>query len=640
MHETPRHGTVANTDAVRGALAVPDAAELARHFPQLQILELLGKGGMGAVYKARQIKLDRLVALKVLPVEASRDPAFAERFMREARALARLNHPNIVTIYDFGEANGIYYFLMEFVDGANLRQLMNSGELSDEQPLKIIQQVCEALQFAHQQDIVHRDIKPENILVDRHGRTKIADFGLAKLVGLTPSYLTLTGSHQIMGTLYYMAPEQMERPQSVDRRADIYSLGVVLYEMLTGELPLGRFAIPSQKVRSDPRLDAMILRALARDPEERYQAVSELKQAIDGIAPGLPMAIPMGPASGPGASRLVGLRFSSRAYAGFGQAVGMIHFDGAGLQIEFIVKDSMGGLLKSKRKEVRIPISDIAAIAVSNGWFKKAVVITASRLGALGDIPGAEHGQVSLQIARKDAKAAELLVSMVIQRAFCNAAAGGVPAQQSSGVASFDLEMLRLELQAPAAGLLVSAIAGLVGYVLLFTLIPIPHPGLFPTPGTESIAERFPGFMAVAAGLALLMACGALCMSRFRSYQLAMIATILAMVPWSPVWPFSLPMGICALSVLRRPAIKAAFAHSANPSSITAMRIPTEASQAAIAPQGKGAIGRVASFFRSMGRYCFDTMGGGGRSYAGSDEAREPHAMTTLPPADEQAPRG
>src|ERR1051325_10782208 len=219
----------------------PPPAELAKDFPQLEILELLGAGGMGMVYKARQITLDRVVALKILPPDSGDDPSFAERFAREARALAKLSHPNIVGIYDFGQANGRYYFLMEFVDGVNLRQMIRAERLAPREALAIIPQVCDALQYAHDQGIVHRDIKPENLLVDRKGRVHIADFGLAKLVGGAAD-ARLTQSQHIMGTPHYMAPEQFEHPLTVDHRADIYSLGVVLYEMLTGELPLGRFA--------------------------------------------------------------------------------------------------------------------------------------------------------------------------------------------------------------------------------------------------------------------------------------------------------------------------------------------------------------------------------------------------------------
>ncbi len=268
----------------------PPPAELQAAFPQLEMLDLVGKGGMGAVYRARQPGLDRLVAVKILPPEISRDPAFAERFTREARALARLNHPNIVGVYDFGQTGGYYYFVMEYIDGVNLRQAMRAGELKPAQALKIVPQICDALQFAHDEGIVHRDIKPENILLDKKGRVKIADFGLAKLLG-TKLDVGLTGSRQVMGTPHYMAPEQIQGSRDIDHRADIYSLGVTFYEMLTGELPIGRFAPPSKKVQIDVRLDEVVLRALEVEPEKRYQHAADVKTEVEGISGVAPAAL-------------------------------------------------------------------------------------------------------------------------------------------------------------------------------------------------------------------------------------------------------------------------------------------------------------------------------------------------------------
>ncbi len=268
----------------------PSPEELARHFPQFEIVEMLGKGGMGAVYKARQPNLDRYVALKILLPEVGKDPAFAERFMREARALAKLNHPSIVAVYEFGEVDGLYYFVMEYVDGANLRQTLAASGLTPPEALAIVPQICDALQFAHDAGVVHRDIKPENILIDKQGRVKIADFGLAKLLALdredssVEQPFTLTGTHQVMGTPHYMAPEQMQGSSAVDHRADIYSLGVVFYEMLTGELPIGRFEPPSKKVQIDVRLDEVVLRSLESEPDRRYQHASEVKTEVESIA--------------------------------------------------------------------------------------------------------------------------------------------------------------------------------------------------------------------------------------------------------------------------------------------------------------------------------------------------------------------
>jgi len=295
----------------------PTVAELASLFPHLEIYELIGKGGMGAVYKARQKQLDRLVALKILPPGSGSDAAFAERFTREARALARLNHPGIVTLYEFGQVPTssstssatqrpqipLYFFLMEFVDGVNLRQLLAHGRVSAREALAIVPQICDALQFAHDQGIVHRDVKPENILLDRRGRVKVADFGLAKIVAASQATSRSKGTHEIarqpepsgpsgeltqagkvMGTPQYMSPEQMEAPSEVDHRADIYALGVVFYQMLTGELPGKPLEPPSKKVLIDIRLDEVVLRALERKPDLRFQQAGLLKTQVETIA--------------------------------------------------------------------------------------------------------------------------------------------------------------------------------------------------------------------------------------------------------------------------------------------------------------------------------------------------------------------
>lgn len=275
----------------------PTPDELAVHFPDLEILQFIGRGGMGMVYKARQKGLDRLVALKILLPGIARDQAFAERFAREARAMAMLNHSNIVLVYNFGQTSGrpgqegsgagaegpLYYFVMEYVDGLTLSEVLRSGKLSPQEALAIVPQICEALQYAHDNGVVHRDIKPANILVDKRGRVKIADFGLAKLLGQAPQDISLTSTGQVMGTPHYMAPEQVEHPEEVDHRVDIYALGVVFYQMLTGELPIGRFAPPSKKVSIDVRLDEVVLRALEKEPALRYQQASEIKTTVESI---------------------------------------------------------------------------------------------------------------------------------------------------------------------------------------------------------------------------------------------------------------------------------------------------------------------------------------------------------------------
>ncbi len=251
---------------------------------------------MGHVYKARQTHLDRFVALKVLPPELARDPAFAERFAREARALAKLNHPNVVQCFDFGQSRPdektdapYFYLLLEYVDGVNLRQTLKTGTLTAAEALRIVPRLCDALHYAHEHGVLHRDIKPENILIDRQGRVKIADFGLARFLAESDDPqrtedLTLTASGAQLGTVAYMAPEQVERPHEVDHRADIYSLGVVFYEMLTGGLPLGRFAPPSETSGVDPRLDSVVFWTLEKQKERRYQNVGEVQTQVETIA--------------------------------------------------------------------------------------------------------------------------------------------------------------------------------------------------------------------------------------------------------------------------------------------------------------------------------------------------------------------
>jgi serine/threonine protein kinase len=263
--------------------------QIAPFFPQLEILECLGRGGMGVVYKARQKTLNRLVALKLLAPERVQDAKFAERFTHEAQALAALNHPNIVTIYDFGQAGGFYYLLMEFVDGANLRQLLRTRKFTPEEALVIIPPLCDALQYAHDRGIVHRDIKPENLLLDKSGRVKVADFGIAKMMGTAnggngPAPAGAEKATQnLVGTPGYIAPEQKSDPQQVDSRVDIYSLGVVFYELLTGELPGSKIAPPSTKVQIDVRLDEVVLRALEKNPALRYQQASVFKTQVENI---------------------------------------------------------------------------------------------------------------------------------------------------------------------------------------------------------------------------------------------------------------------------------------------------------------------------------------------------------------------
>jgi hypothetical protein len=262
---------------------LPSLEEVAAAFADLEVLELIGRGGMSAVFRARQPRLNRVVALKVLPKSLAALPGFAERFTREGQVLARLTHPHIVTVHDFGERGGFWFLIMEHVDGVNLRQAMRAGRFTPEQALQVIPAICDALQFAHGQGVLHRDIKPENILLDAKGGIKIADFGIAKILGEdVEGAMLLTQSGAKLGTAPYMAPEQIEKPASVDHRADIYSLGVVFYEMLTGELPLGRFAAPSELAAVGGNMDEFVFRALEKERARRQQSAEEFKTQVAG----------------------------------------------------------------------------------------------------------------------------------------------------------------------------------------------------------------------------------------------------------------------------------------------------------------------------------------------------------------------
>lgn len=271
--------------------------ELNRLIPDYEFLTLIDRGGMGAVYQAKQKALDRMVAVKLLPPALRNRRVFAERFHREARILAKLSHRHIVSIYDYGEipGGGSMFYAMEYVKGTNLRHLMRRGDMPSRQMLTIVTQICDALQYSHHKGVIHRDVKPANILIDEKGNVKVADFGLAKKFGLDADGQGLTSASDALGTPDYIAPEAMTRDQQVDHRADIYSLGVMLYEMLTGSVPRGLgWDPPSRAVGADARLDVVVSTALQTNPNKRYQQVSDVSRALEGmlnngpIKPGTP----------------------------------------------------------------------------------------------------------------------------------------------------------------------------------------------------------------------------------------------------------------------------------------------------------------------------------------------------------------
>lgn len=286
VRETRTESMSPDPTSLRAALKKHEA-----RWPTIEGFEILGRvgrGGMGEVLEARQISLQRKVAIKVLAAELVNRPGALDRFDREAATLARLMHPNIVTIFERGRSGEQVYFIMEFVEGGadgrprDLRRLLEEGLLEERVVRKLMLQVADALEFAHSQGVVHRDVKPSNVMIDRHGNAKVADFGIASASAGVET--ALTGAMTMLGTLDYMAPEQRRDAAAVDHRADIYAAGVMLYELLTGELPVGAHAPPSKLARVSPAWDAVVARAMRPRPEDRFPRMSDLREAIERIA--------------------------------------------------------------------------------------------------------------------------------------------------------------------------------------------------------------------------------------------------------------------------------------------------------------------------------------------------------------------
>ncbi len=577
----------------------PAVEELAPHFPQLEIQQLLGCGGMGAVYKARQTSLDRSVALKVLPPAPDRDPAFAERFAREARALAKLAHPNVVMVFEFGEVGEYYYLAMEYVDGVDLRRTIRAGTLKPREALTIVPQICEALQYAHDNGVVHRDIKPENILLGKDGRVKIADFGLAKLLVPTSEQMALTGTQQVMGTPHYMAPEQLEKPTEVDHRADIYSLGVVFYELLTGELPLGQFAPPSQKANVGAGLDSVVMRSLAKEPERRYQHASDVKSAVEACSPyEKARQEPSGHTAIPSRKdRPLTLPFAIRSfYQGFEtwqHAFGIMSYDGLAVTLEFEIRYAFTGAVRSGPHTVSVPVDEIASLRLRQWWFNLPIlVLQTDTMQSVSEIPKSRQGKVVFRIALSDFQTAKRFVDTVNRDLF-----GEPPAQEESAIGTAasssesaatsetpsardvegDLAIARHQVRGPAKGLqvvgwlncilgIVAVLAGIGAFVTWFS-----PPGVTGMPNAEyridSEALWIPllgiaGFttwaaMHVAFGVGTLVASARA--RELRGYGLTWGVVALSALPIHVGWIVGLPVAIWAWAVLQHSAVRQAF---------------------------------------------------------------------------------
>ncbi len=259
----------------------PDIEEVSLLFHAYDVHALIACGGMGAVYQVTQRSLDRVAAIKILPREFSTDKEFRKGFESEAKAMAKLNHPNLIGVYDFGEADGMLYIIMEYVDGKSLYHSAHGQVVDPSEALRIVSQVCSGLDHAHTYGILHRDIKPSNILLDSKINPKIGDFGLARALESK-----IEEGEQIYGTPGYTAPEVLQPPYSFDQRADVFSVGVMLCELLTGKLPEADPRPVSQLCKCNPRLDAVIRKAMNPNPELRYSTASELATELDKISSG------------------------------------------------------------------------------------------------------------------------------------------------------------------------------------------------------------------------------------------------------------------------------------------------------------------------------------------------------------------
>ncbi len=249
-----------------------------------EIIEVIGRGGMGVVYRARQKSLDRMVAVKVLN-EAFVE-AFKERFEREARILGKITHPNIVAIHDYGIELGVPYIVTELFDSKNLALIIKQKQIPLSEAIAILDQIVDAVGFLHLHKIIHRDIKPSNILVSVHGDVKLIDLGIAK-IGRDSSVCdrsTLTQTGDTMGTVFYMAPELLDNAHTADQRADLFSIGVVFYELIVGKPPMGAYTPASKIIEGiDSRVDAIIDQCIADSPENRFQSIGELKESLQEL---------------------------------------------------------------------------------------------------------------------------------------------------------------------------------------------------------------------------------------------------------------------------------------------------------------------------------------------------------------------
>ena len=575
----------------------PEPHQLIGKFPNLEIVSLLGHGGMGAVYLARQTSLDRIVALKVLSNSLAEDPSFTERFAREAKTLAKLTHPNIVTVFDSGQAGDASYLVMEFVDGVNLRDAIAAHEIDASRALAIVQQICDALQHAHDANVIHRDIKPENILIDRNGHVKIADFGLAKLLQPQPEQYSLSGTRQVLGTRNYMAPEQIEKPESVDHRADLYSLGVVLYELLTGELPIGRFAPPSDKSGCGKRLDDLVMRTLEKDPSQRFQqasmigsAVRELESAIEPASVRTPLveavtradnfsslkARERGPVTNPVPFTISKLK-SELSYAKSGnlafniaKADGMVHLFDDRVELEYHVSDPMASG-KSELRTHTVGLSELASVEVEPTlWGGARLRFRAMSLSAVNEIPRSRQGVFCLDVSHRDRLAADDFADATSRAIVSRNPNRSSVAKRRTADAAVTLEEVVLvdeRLKIPRVGFYCCAALNLMAGLSMTALflLALGNDNLrnwfvAGSPLAEQALSILGPLWIVASVIPLIAAKS---IQHHRNLHLLILMVLAMLLPWlSPIFPVQIFLAIWTLVVLFMPVTQRVFRHA------------------------------------------------------------------------------
>ncbi len=385
--------------------------QLDSSFPHLSILRMVGRGGMGTIYHARQTSLDRDVALKIIDRSISNNTTFLDRFEREAKALAKLNHPNIVSVFDYGNtSDGQAYFIMEFVHGLNLREAMQSMPIDLSHSTEIVCSVATALTYAHTKGVIHRDIKPENILLSDDGSIKLADFGIAK-INNAAAEKKITATRQVLGTVHYLAPEQLEASNEVDHRVDIYALGVVFYELLTKQLPVGNFEPPSHLNPAIHRdLDSVILKSLSRKPSLRFQTVEEFQQAILSAvekSSSVHSSVKPNPVFNASVQNLatVTVPFQCEGMKGFSMVHGAIQANDDGLRVEYRSQDAFFGTWKSKLRKLELPWNRLVRVELKPGVFESKLQVYGDTFSLFEDFPGTEGGYLTVKVSQHNPSA-------------------------------------------------------------------------------------------------------------------------------------------------------------------------------------------------------------------------------------------